>query len=65
MAPGAAAAPATGSAAPLRTALTVFEAQLDSVLGTLENKVLDSQQQTFDHLLLYEGAVQELQVPWK
>lgn len=57
-----AAASALGATAPLRTALQEFEAQLDRTLGALENKVLDSQQQTFDHLLLYEGAVQELQV---
>ena len=48
----------------LRGKLQQLESSLAALSGTLQEQVQASQQQTLEHLLLYESAVDELQVGW-
>lgn len=53
---------AAAVAASLTDKLGRLESSFMQLTGSLQERVQDSQQQTLEHLLLYEGAVGELQV---
>ncbi|GAB4822087.1 hypothetical protein N2152v2_009133 [Parachlorella kessleri] len=54
--------PSAALAGSLHAKLQQLESSLAQLSGTLQGQVQASQQQTLEHLLLYESAVDELQV---